>query len=251
MFLNDKTHKQMTQTYKILGMTCSSCEAKIKSELLSTPNVLSAEVSKDTGEAIVEMNYPIAFPIIENAVKKAGEKYGVFQLGKNPTQMEKVNISWLETYKPIILIFFYITLITSAVVFTYKLGLDDWMNFFMALFFIVFSFFKLLNLQGFADSYAMYDIIATRFKPYGLIYPFIELGLGLAFLANINPFVTNLITFIVMSISIVGVLQSVFNKRQIQCACLGAVFNLPMSTVTIIEDGLMILMSAYMLIKFL
>jgi hypothetical protein len=51
-----------------------------------------------------------------------------------------------------------------------------------------------------------------------------------------------------MSISIVGVLQSVLNKKKIQCACLGAVFNLPMSTVTIIEDGLMILMSLIMLL---
>ena len=47
-----------------------------------------------------------------------------------------------------------------------------------------------------------------------------------------------------MSISIAGVLQSVFNKRKIKCACLGAVFNLPMSTVTIIEDAVMIVMSA-------
>ena len=51
-----------------------------------------------------------------------------------------------------------------------------------------------------------------------------------------------------MTVSIIGVLQSVFNKRKIQCACLGAVFNLPMSTVTIIEDLLMITMSGIMLI---
>jgi hypothetical protein len=50
-----------------------------------------------------------------------------------------------------------------------------------------------------------------------------------------------------MSISIIGVLQSVLNKKKIQCACLGAVFNLPMSTVTIIEDALMIAMSGLML----
>jgi hypothetical protein len=41
------------------------------------------------------------------------------------------------------------------------------------------------------------------------------------------------------------------NKRKIRCACLGAVFNLPMSTITIIEDGLMILMSLTMLITLL
>jgi len=51
-----------------------------------------------------------------------------------------------------------------------------------------------------------------------------------------------------MSLSIIGVLQSVLNKRRIQCACLGATFNLPMSTVTIIEDGLMIAMSAGMIL---
>jgi hypothetical protein len=50
-----------------------------------------------------------------------------------------------------------------------------------------------------------------------------------------------------MSVSIIGVLQSVLNKSKIKCACLGAVFQLPMSTVTIVEDGLMIAMSASML----
>jgi hypothetical protein len=51
-----------------------------------------------------------------------------------------------------------------------------------------------------------------------------------------------------MSISIIGVLQSVLNKKKIQCACLGAIFNLPMSTVTIIEDALMIGMSGAMIL---
>jgi hypothetical protein len=37
------------------------------------------------------------------------------------------------------------------------------------------------------------------------------------------------------------------NKQKIRCACLGAVFNLPMSTITIIEDLLMVAMAAWML----
>ena len=118
----------------------------------------------------------------------------------------------------------------------------------MAGFFITFSFFKLLNLKAFAETYSMYDIVAKRIKAYGFIYPFIELALGIAFLTRFNPIATNIATLIVMSISIIGVLQSVLNKRKIQCACLGAVFNLPMSTVTIIEDALMIVMSGIMLL---
>jgi hypothetical protein len=54
-----------------------------------------------------------------------------------------------------------------------------------------------------------------------------------------------------MTVSIIGVLQSVLSKRKIKCACLGDVFNLPMSTITIIEDALMIAMSGIMLLTML
>jgi hypothetical protein len=122
------------------------------------------------------------------------------------------------------------------------------MRIFMSGFFLSFSFFKLLDLRAFAESYAMYDIVARRWGGWGYVYSFIELGLGIAFAIGFSPLYTNLVTLVVMSVSIVGVLQSVLNKRKIKCACLGAVFNLPMSTVTIIEDALMIGMSGVGLI---
>lgn len=108
----------------------------------------------------------------------------------------------------------------------------------------------MLNLSGFADSYVMYDVIARRIPAWAYVYAFVELALGIAYATNFNPFITNLTTLLVMSVSIIGVLQSVLNKKKIQCACLGAVFNLPMSTVTIIEDALMIAMSGAMLLLF-
>ena len=119
---------------------------------------------------------------------------------------------------------------------------------FMAGFFLVFSFFKLLNLRGFVDSYAMYDLLALRFKPYGYLYAFIELGLGIAYLSAWQPVLTNWLTLIVMTFSSLGVIHAVMNKQKIRCACLGTIFNLPMSTVTIIEDLLMAAMALWMLI---
>ena len=92
-------------------------------------------------------------------------------------------------------------------------------------------------------SYSSYDIIAKKWHGWGYFYGFVELALGLAYLVNFQPVIINVVTVIVMTVSIMGVLQSVFAKRKIQCVCLGAVFNLPMSTVTIIEDGLMMVMS--------
>lgn len=156
-----------------------------------------------------------------------------------------------KTYLPLILILGYLLLGVAAL----EVAAGHWqpmraMRNFMAGFFLVFSFFKLLNLRAFADAYAGYDIVAHRIYAYGFVYPFIELGLGLAYLADtpITPVNVNLITFFVMAISLVGVLQTVLNKKKIRCACLGTVFNLPMSYVTIIEDGLMLAMSLIMLI---
>lgn len=121
------------------------------------------------------------------------------------------------------------------------------MNVFMSGFFLSFSFFKMLDIKGFAESYSMYDIVAKKIKAWGFIYPFIELALGIAYATNFQPFATNIVTVVVMAVNIIGVLQSVLNKSNIKCACLGAVFNLHMSIVTIIEDGLMIGMPAIML----
>ena len=166
--------------------------------------------------------------------------------------MPAEKISWWQTYKPLALIGIYIITITFSIeLVSGVVDLNNWMQNFMAAFFITFSFFKLLDLKGFAESYSTYDIIARRWAGWGYVYAFIELALGLAFLLRFNPFITNGVTFVVMSISIIGVLQSVLNKRKIRCACLGAVFNLPMSTVTIIEDALMIAMSGIMLISYL
>ena len=47
------------------------------------------------------------------------------------------------------------------------------MRFFMAGFFLVFSFFKLLDINAFADAYSRYDLLAMRWRGWGLIYPFV------------------------------------------------------------------------------
>jgi len=122
------------------------------------------------------------------------------------------------------------------------------MRHFMAGFFLVFSFFKLLDVPNFAVSFSSYDVVAKRWLGYGYLYPFLELGLGAAYLADFQPVATNVATLLIMGLGSVGVLQSVLAKRKIRCACLGTVFNLPMSSVTLIEDLLMVGMAATMLI---
>jgi hypothetical protein len=235
----------MTHTYQLTGMTCTSCEAKVKSALLMVENVTNVEVSKDENSATITMDKHIALSDLQKALDP---KYTISATHHN--EIAEQTKSWFEIYKPILLIFFYISLVTVLVQLQSKnFNTTEAMQHFMAGFFLVFSFFKFLNLKGFAESYVMYDVVAKRIPIWAYIYAFVELGLGVAYLINFNPIVTNIVTFLVMSISIIGVLQSVLNKKKIQCACLGAVFNLPMSTVTIIEDALMIAMSGLMILK--
>ena len=242
----------MTHTYKVSGMTCTGCQAKVQGLLSKVNGVDNVAIDLNKGEATIEMTKHISTSDLKAALRDY-PKYELAETVHKPQSLtvsvEEEKKSWLETYRPILLVFGYILGVTLLVEFSSGSFLwMRWMNHFMAGFFLVFSFFKLLNLQGFAESYSMYDVVAKKWNRWGYVYAFVELALGIAFLIGFNPILTNAVTLLVMTISIVGVLQSVLNKRKIKCACLGAVFNLPMSTITIIEDALMIGMSLIMLI---
>lgn len=127
-------------------------------------------------------------------------------------------------------------------------GFMRWMEIFMGLFFVVFGLFKALNLKGFKDAYRMYDVIAMRYPSYGYVYPFLELGLGALYLLALYPLATNLATLVLMSVSAWGVYLKLRKKEKIMCACLGAVFKVPMTWVTLTEDLLMVGMALVMLI---
>jgi copper chaperone CopZ len=241
----------MTHTYSVTGMTCDGCATKVQKLLSSVDGVENVNINLEKNEADVTMHHHIPTSTLQNALKDY-PKYQLAEQANHHNHTESINEeetkTWFETYKPIVLIFAYITGITFLIEWQHGFNVMHWMSNFMGAFFLTFSFFKMLDLKGFAESYFSYDIIAKRWMGYGYVYAFIELALGIAFITSFNPLITNIATFVVMSISIIGVLQSVLNKRKIKCACLGAVFNLPMSTVTIIEDALMIVMSLITLI---
>jgi copper chaperone CopZ len=246
-----------TNTYKISGLTCKNCANKVTVAL--KPYAESVEVSQDLQQitlagltaGVSELNavlknsgnYVIGAEIISGRSSVIGTKSDI-----NMSTNDK-NRTFFVTYKPLLLVFCYILLVCLAVEYANgRFALHRFMPNFMAGFFLVFSFFKLLDLRGFAQSYSMYDLLAKKWHAYGFIYPFIELGLGTAYLLAYRPILTNVVTLIVMAFSSIGVILTVANKQKIKCACLGTGFNLPMTTVTIIEDLLMAGMAAWMLI---
>lgn len=165
-----------------------------------------------------------------------------------PAAPVKPAVSWLKTYRPLILIFFYIAGgVWASALTSGDYSMPTLMNHFMGGFFLVFSFFKMLNLRGFAESYQSYDVVARAIPAYGYVYPFIELALGTLYLMNVAPFATNVATIVVMGVSSIGVLRALLRKQKIRCACLGTFFDLPMTSVTLFEDLLMAAMAGVML----
>ena len=235
--------------YTISGMTCGGCVNRVKNTLATMAKTV--EVTLNPPQAI--LTEPMASMADMNAaLSQVGHYVLSAQLPSAPetnTLPAEETRSWLATYQPLLLVLAYILLVTLAIEAQHEaFELHRFMPHFMAGFFLVFSFFKLLDIRGFASSYAMYDVLAKKWATYGLIYPFIELALGTAYLLGYRPMLVNALTLFVMVFSSIGVILAVMNKQKIRCACLGAVFNLPMSTVTVIEDLLMAAMAAWMLI---
>ncbi len=242
----------MTHYYQLTGLTCDGCVTTVKKLLREITGVQSIEINEACNEATITMTQHVSTETLKETLKNH-PKYTItdkVELNVYPSVLTtfEEKKSWFAIYKPLLMVFAYITGI--ALLASWRgdtLNGMRFMQFFMAGFFLAFSFSKMLDLSGFADSYSSYDVLAKRWRGYGFIYPFMELALGIAYVIDFNPFITNVTTVVVMGFSIIGVLQSVLSKRKIRCACLGEFFNLPMSTVTIIEDLLMVAMAAIML----
>lgn len=239
----------MKQTYNIAGITCSSCITRLTTRLLSVNEVLSAELQFASPQATLLLHTHVPLATLQQAI--GSDKYTITPTTNHVADVaeQSTSTSTSVSYYPIYLIFAYIAGASLLVLFAAPdSGFMAWMNNFMAGFFLVFSFFKLLNISAFAEGYRTYDVVARRFPAYGYVYPLLELLLAIAYLLRVQPVLINAFTLILMSVSIVGVVKSLLRKSAIQCACLGTIIKLPLSTVTFAEDALMILMSLIMLL---
>lgn len=229
------------QTFPLAGLSCAKCVEKITRRLLEHPDITEAEVTLKPPEARISTRKSLDDEGMNDWLKPL-EKYHVADTRPEAAAEEPKKDA--QTYRPLLLLLAYLLGVIGVVMASSgRFEAMTAMRLFMGGFFVAFSFFKMLDLRGFSDAYRSYDLVARAVPAYGFVYPFIELALGLAYLADWQPQVVNGVTAVVMAVSLTGVLKAVLSKQSIRCACLGTVFNLPMSTVTIVEDGLMLAMA--------
>lgn len=234
----------MKHTYSITGMTCQGCVASVKEKLSKVDGIEEVEINLEQGEATITMQQHIPLQHLKTALPG---KYSIEE--KNAHSKENSAITQKSKWRqlqPLFLIFAY--LFGASFLWHYQ----NWdtaaaMLDFMGLFYMVFSFFKLLDVKGFSTSFSRYDPLAKALPVYGWVYPFLELGLGVLFLMRLHIQFALIATLVILGITTFGVTKTLLDKKSIQCACLGTTLNLPMTEATFIENAIMLIMALWML----
>ncbi|MDY8134720.1 heavy metal translocating P-type ATPase [Aquimarina sp. 2201CG5-10] len=236
----------MIQTYQIDGMTCNGCRSQVMKKLNEIKDVISVDVDLQNKEAVIKTKSQIQLEVFQKALP---DKYIISKKEIKEVFLTKTEEKGeLQQLFPLFLIFGYIT-IAAVGLNVAPWSTEGFMLDFMGLFYVVFSFFKLLDLKGFPDSFKMYDPLAKLLPFYGWVYPFIEVTLGIFFLTRFQIEASLIITLIVLGATTIGVTKVLLDKKSIRCACLGTALKLPMTKATFIENSIMLIMTIWMLIK--
>ncbi len=234
---------QLTNKYYINEVKCQKCASKINTYLKDRiPTIVNIKFLPE----LQRLHFEIPDNYIPDHIQSILDEIGDYTLIQhriinNPTKCDLI-VGKLKQFYPLLLIATYLS--TSVVLYYYHLNIT-WvraMDIWMGLFYLVFSFFKLLNLDGFIKSFRKYDILAKCIWGYALLYPFVEIFLAYMYLTDYYTNLANIITISVFSENILGVILAIYKKQTLHCACLGSILSLPLTTVTIIEDILMISM---------
>ncbi|MEA3540550.1 MAG: glutaredoxin [Pseudomonadota bacterium] len=107
---------------------------------------------------------------------------------------------------------------------------------------------KLQDVDRFATMFLNYDLLARRLPPYGLAYPFLELGAGMLMLTRLLDWLSIPVSLFIGGVGAVSVFKAVYlDKRELKCACVGGGSNVPLGFVSLTENLMMIAMALWML----
>ena len=237
------------------GLTCMGCVKSVREGMVDVAGIHIIDIDLATGRFEFSLLKGIE---LSTVLKLIPAKYTVLTQeqylakrnalsNKASTNSSKSLSKWRQL-RPLFLIFTFLLGVNWLNALVYQLNFQEFMLDFMAGFFLVFSFFKFLDLKGFVQAFSGYDPIAHRLEFYGWIYPFIELFLGLLLLTNTAVDYALYSTLFILAATTIGVVDQLRRRNKIVCACLGSVLNLPMTEATLIENLVMLIMATMLLL---
>ncbi|MBP9669395.1 MAG: cation transporter [Candidatus Pacebacteria bacterium] len=237
----------MKQTFSISGMHCGACVKKVETAVGALSGIRSVLVDLPGQTMSIESDPPMDFAILAQAVAAAGP----YTLKNTPVE-KKVSSAMGAMIRRVMPLFLMLVLVTlfalvKQVFFASPASFHGLMQDWMAGFFLLFGGLKIINLRNFAVMYRGYDVLATRFAWWGYVYPFLEVTLGLLFLFGFALVFANVATIALMGLGMIGIYKKIHSEGEVQCACLGGFFNVPVTWLTFAENGLMVVMAVWML----
>jgi len=240
----------MQAVYKVDGMTCQGCADNIQNGLNNQSFINKANVSLQESKLTIDSDSTLDINSLNSIVSTLGN----YKIRTNTTNILSEIVNYFTSKKPIVIALSIVILSSLAMQISDEtFNLNKWFMSYMGIFFIIFSFLKLLNVSGFSMTFKKYDLISKIIPPYATSYPFIELSLGIIFLTQTQSILiyANAFTLIFMVSQTIGIIRSLSKSEQIQCACMGSAVDVPLSSLTVVENITMIAMATYMIIQFL
>ena len=154
------------------------------------------------------------------------------------------------SYTPVIVLFAMTALMALAASFAafgdaFTLRAAEW---FVSFSMCVLALLKLQDIATFSTMFLNYDLLAKRWVPYGLIYPFAEGLAGVLMTAHALPWLSIPVALVIGTIGAVSVFKAVYiDKRELKCACVGGGSKVPLGFVSLTENLAMVGMALWML----
>lgn len=230
------------QYFKVIGITCKNCIRDISRSLKISSDIIKFNIDEKTHTLEIHSRNILDKKNIQGLLN---EKFSL--VDHDFDKQNSFNNVKLTALFPLILILSFI-IISSILLNIDNFKIENLMFDYMGLFFIVFSFFKFLDLKSFVIAFKKYDPICKQFFYYGYTYPFVELALGGLFLFRLYTLLCLITTIIILTATTYGVVKSLKRKENIECACLGGVLKLPLTEATLIENIVMVTMAMSLIV---
>lgn len=122
---------------------------------------------------------------------------------------------------------------------------------FLGGFLVTFGILKFLGMDDFVQTFRRYDLIAMRVPLYAVIYPYIEMALGIGFLTGYMLVVVSVIALVLGVVTALSATIAIVGGQKYACACMGYLFDIPLTRFTVLQGLLLFVFSMYILQAFL
>ena len=155
------------------------------------------------------------------------------------------------TYRPIVAVFAMTALMALAASLAaygtpFTVRAAEW---FIAFSMVVLAILKLQNVDRFATMFLGYDLLAQRWVPYAMLYPYLEGLAGVLMIAHVATWLSVPVALVIGGIGAVSVVKAVYvDRRDLKCACVGGDSNVPLGFVSLTENVMMVAMALWMVL---